>query len=262
MMSAAQSEPSSSSARVNILARLVPIVSLRLPLIGRALCAVQLMRLLEARRNAETAGVSAKLSRAIALLFCLGSCFSVTAIHGQDLSKFDLSTNDGVNAAREAIAGKPLDDRSKLCIRRDKTLPGITIVGGFAYDYGCRLQGAFINSQHLTSEDKAFSRTALEALGWKADPSQRKKTAQAWVAKGLLAFLTVISVKDADFANHSFQPPLASIRPDGSIAVTLWIRLPSGRVRGTRYELREYRFSGEGDLAGTTTLENFTAPAN
>jgi hypothetical protein len=89
-------------------------------LIGRALCAVQLMRLLEARRNAETAGVSAKLSRAIALLFCLGSCFSVTAIHGQDLSKFDLSTNDGVNAAREAIAGKPLDDRSKLCIAGTK----------------------------------------------------------------------------------------------------------------------------------------------
>ena len=203
-----------------------------------------------------------KLNRAIALIFCLCSYSSVAAIHGQDLSKFDLSTNDGVNAAREAIAGKPLDDRSKLCIRRDKTLPGITIVGGFAYDYGCRLQGAFINSQYLAADDKAFSKTALDALGWKAVQSQREKTAQAWVANGLLAFLTVISVKDADFANHSFQPPLAATRPDGSIAVTLWIRLPSGRVRGTRYELREYRFSAEGNLAGATTLENFTAPNN
>jgi len=59
--------------------------------------------------------------------------------HAQDLSQFDLSTNDGVNAAREAIAGKPLDDRSKKCIRRDASLPGIVVVGGFAFDYGCRL---------------------------------------------------------------------------------------------------------------------------
>jgi len=203
-----------------------------------------------------------KLNRAIALIFCLCSYSSVAAIHGQDLSKFDLSTNDGVNAAREAIAGKPLDDRSKRCIRRDKSLPGITIVGGFAFDYGCRLQGAFINSQYLTADDKAFSKTALDALGWKAVQSQREKTAQAWVANGLLAFLTVISVKDADFANHSFQPPRALTRGDAIVAVTLWIRLPSGRVRGTRYELREYRFSAEGNLAGATTLENFTALNN
>jgi len=203
-----------------------------------------------------------KLIRAIAFLFCLGGCFSVAVIHGQDLSKFDLSTNDGVNAAREAIAGKPLDDRSKRCLRRHKNLPGITVVGGFAFDYGCRLQGAFINSQYLTADDKAFSRTALDALGWKADHSEREKTAQAWVANGLLAFLTVISVKDADFANHSFQSPQALTGPDGTVAVTLWIRLPTGRVRGNRYEFREYRFSAEGNLAGVTTLENFTAPNN
>jgi len=202
------------------------------------------------------------LNQVIALFCICGSWCFTTTIHAQDLSKFDLSTNDGVNAAREAIAGKPLDDRSKRCIRRDKSLPGITVVGGFAFDYGCRLQGAFVNSQYLTADDKTFSRTALDALGWKADQSQRVKTAQAWVANGLLAFLTVISVKDADFTNHSFQPPRALIRADGTVAVTLWIRLPSGRVRGTRYEFREYRFSEEGNLAGATTLENFTAPNN
>lgn len=200
-----------------------------------------------------------RLNQAVALFcLCASVCFA-RAVHGQDLSKFDLATNEGVNAAREAIAGKPLDDRSKRCIRRDKSLPGIAVVGGFAFDYGCRLQGAFVNSQYLTTDDKAFSRTALDALGWKTDQSQREKTAQAWVAKGLLAFLTVISVKDADFANQSFQPPQTLTRADGTVVVTLWVRLPSGRARGTRYELREYRFSGEGNFAGTTTLENFTA---
>lgn len=202
------------------------------------------------------------LNQANALL-CLCSLLCLAAvIHAQDFSKFDLSTNDGVNAAREAIAGKPLDDRSKRCIHRDPGLPGITVVGGFAFDYGCRLQGAFVNSQYLTVDDKSFSRTALNALGWKADQSRREETAQAWVTKGLLAFLTVITVKDPDFANHSFQLPQTSTQADGAVVVTLWVRMPSGRVRGTRYERREYRFSSEGNLAGMTTLENFTATRN
>lgn len=201
-----------------------------------------------------------RLNQAIPL-FCLCSALCLAAVvDGQDLSKFDLSTNDGVNAAREVFAGKPLDDRSKRCIRRDKSLPGIIAVGGFAFDYGCRLQGAFVNSKYLTADDKGFSRTALDALGWKAgNQSQRENAAQAWVAKGLLAFLTVLSVKDADFANHSFQPPQTSTHADGNVAVILWVRLPSGRAPGARYELREYRFSSDGNFAGNTTLENFTS---
>lgn len=184
-------------------------------------------------------------------------------VHSQGLSKFDLSTDDGVNAAREMIAGKALDDHSKGCIRRDNSLPGIIVVGGFAFDYGCRLQGAFVNSSYLAADDEAFSRTALEALGWRiGNQSQREKIAQAWVAKGLMAFLTVVSVKDADFASHSFQLPQTSTGADHSVVVTLWVRLPSGRVRGTTYELREYKFSTDGNFTGNTTLERFTARGN
>lgn len=203
------------------------------------------------------------MNRTIALLCLCGSLCFAAAIHGQELSKFDLSTNDGVNAAREAMAGKPLDDRSKRCIERDPGLPGIVIVGGFAFDYGCRLQGAFVSSHYLTADDDAFSRTALEALGWKAaDRLKRETLAQAWVARGLMAFLTVIVDKVEDFADHSFQAPQTVTRADGSIAVKLWIRLPSGRVRGTRYELREYRFSSNGNPTGNITLEGFTATRN
>lgn len=201
--------------------------------------------------------------RAIALSCLFSSLGFAAAVHAQDFSKFDLSTNDGVNAAREAIAGKPIDDRSKGCIRRDNRLPEIVLVGGFAFDYGCRLQGAFVKSQYLAVDDKVFSRTALEALGWKAaGQSQREKIAQAWVEKGLMTFLSVVAVKDEDFANHSFQTPQTRIHADGTIVVTLWVRLPPGRVRGTRYELRDYRFSSDGDFAGDTTLENFTATRN
>src|SRR6185436_20655123 len=129
------------------------------------------------------------------------SCCVLAATPTQDLSQFDLSTDEGVNAAREAIAGKKLDDHSKRCIRRDTSIPGIVIVGGFAFDYGCRFQGAFINSRYVGTDDKGMSRSALEALGWKtAKPQQRELFALAWVQEGLLGFLRVLSVKNDDFA--------------------------------------------------------------
>jgi hypothetical protein len=58
MMSSSQIEDASAGARVSILARLVPLVSLCLPLIGEALCAVLLIDLLEAMRRAEMAGIA------------------------------------------------------------------------------------------------------------------------------------------------------------------------------------------------------------
>ena len=72
------------------------------------------------------------------ILICLLSLLtSAHPVQGQDLSRFDLSTNEGVNAAREAVNGKAVDDRSKRCVRRDASLPGIVLVGDFRYDYGC-----------------------------------------------------------------------------------------------------------------------------
>jgi hypothetical protein len=193
-------------------------------------------------------------------ILCLFSCWlTIGAVaYGQDLSPYDLSTDEGVNAAREAIAGKKLDERSKRCIRRDQSLPGMVVVGGFASDYGCRLQGVFISSRYVAIEDKALSRSALEALGWRtANRESREKLAQAWLERGLFAFVTVLRAKNEDFQNHSFQPPGAVTRENGETVVTLWIRLPSGRVRGRTYQLREYRFSSDGDFAGSKTLENF-----
>lgn len=178
----------------------------------------------------------------------------------QDNSQFDLSTNDGVNAAREAISGKKLHDRSKRCIRRDPSLPGIVVVGGFAFDRGCRIEGVFVKSTYVAADDKGLSRNALEALGWKAaNQQQREALARAWVAEGLLAFMTVLSDKHEDFGSRSFQPPLAVTKDDGQVVVTLWVRPPSGRVRGPLYQLREYKFTKEADIAGNTTVDSFTA---
>lgn len=178
----------------------------------------------------------------------------------QDPSQFDLSTNDGVNAAREAIAGKPLDDRSKRCIHRNRNLPGIVVVGGFAFDYGCRLQGVFIKSSYVGVDDKSMSRSALESLGWKtAKQHQRGALAQAWVAKGVLGFLSVLSAKNEHFAEHSFQPPQASTNSDGEIVGTLWMRALRTSQRNDLSTSRVQILEGW-RLRGNKTLENFTAP--
>ena len=59
IMSTSQIGDNSSAARVSILGRLVPVISLCLPLIGEALCAVLLMGVLEAMREAGAAGIGA-----------------------------------------------------------------------------------------------------------------------------------------------------------------------------------------------------------
>ena len=195
-----------------------------------------------------------------ALALCLLPSFGAIAVRAQtpDLSQFDLSTKEGVNAAREAIEGKKPDDRSRNCIRLDKELIGIAVVGSFAYDVGCRFSGVFVKTRYFGKDDPSLSQAALDALGWKAaNQKQREKLAQAWAEKGLLAFLTVMSATNQDFAKHPFRSPEAVSKPNGEATVTLWIRMPAGRSRGRSYQLREFRFSADGALSGAVTLESF-----
>lgn len=178
---------------------------------------------------------------------------------GQAASQYDLSTNEGVVAAREALTGKKLDQRSLTCIRRDRELP-LVVVGNFAFDRGCMFDGVFVNARYFGKSDTALSEGVLEALGWKpANQEQREKLAQAWVVKGLLAFVTVLHQKNEDFQNRSFEPPRVVSKEGGEISVTLWLRMPSGRVRGRSYLMREYKFSKDGGFVGTSKLEEFTA---
>ena len=177
---------------------------------------------------------------------------------GQDLSRYDLSTNEGVNAAREAISGKKLDEYSKNCVRRNSDLPQIVAVGGFAFDLGCYFQGVFVGSHYFEKDDVALSKKALDALGWKtANREQREKLARLWVENGLLPFSRVLAQKNEDFQNRPFQPPQAISKENGDIIVTLWISLPPRMIRGRGYQLLEYRFSKDGDLSGSSTLDNF-----
>ena len=184
---------------------------------------------------------------------------SLAFSQGREAVQYDLSTDEGVAAALETLTGKKIDRRSLTCIRRDREL-SLVVVGSFAFDRGCVFDGVFVNARYFAKNDAALSESVLDILGWKAaNQEQREKLVQAWVVKGLLAFVKVLRQQNEDFQNRSFQPPRVVSRENGEIAITLWLRMPSGRVRGRNYILREYRFSKDGVFIGTSKLEDFTA---
>lgn len=203
------------------------------------------------------------ISCAIAICFLLSFAqWDSVAAQVRDASIYDLSTEQGVTAARESLTGKKLDAGDQSCIRRPRELP-IIVVGTRSFRFGCVFDGVFVKSHYLGHEDAALSKAALAALGWKtANRTQREKLARAWLMKGLLAFSTVLSEENVDFKDRSFQAPQAASKENGEVVVTLWVQLRT-RGRGvlrTTYFLREYRFARDGDFAGEVQLDNFTAP--
>jgi hypothetical protein len=183
----------------------------------------------------------------------------VAVSQGREAAQYDLSTDEGVAAALETLTGKKMDRRNLTCIRRGRELP-LVVVGSFAFDRGCVFDGVFVNTRYFGKSDAALSEGVLETLGWKtANQEQREKLVEAWVVKGLLAFVKVLRQPNEDFQNRSFQAPQVVSKEGGEISMTLWLRMPSGRVRGRSYILREYRFSKDGGFVGSSKREEFTA---
>jgi len=174
----------------------------------------------------------------------------------------DLSTNEAVLAELQRIAdakpeapGRKLEARF-VCIERLKESAEIIVIGGFAYDRGCRFQGVFVNSRYFEKDDAALSKNALAALGWeKAPKREREMLAKFWVEKGLVPFLTVLYKPDKELNDQAFQPPQVVSTESGEIKVTLWVRLPRGRAK-QGYQHLEYRFGRDGNLLGSSTLTN------
>lgn len=196
---------------------------------------------------------------ALVLLPLLGSGFA----KAQNVTAADLSTDEAVlaemqkivDAEREKLGlvdkGRSKLDARDVCIKRLKESAKIIVVGFFAHDLGCRLDGAFIGSRYLKKGDPNFSREALAELGWaKAASKVREQLALQWTKKGLLAFSTVLNSKDKDFGNGEFHPPQAVSNENGEVTIKLWIQLPSGRDPEKRFRRVELKFDGAGSHTG------------
>ena len=207
------------------------------------------------------------ISFAIALCFLLSFAHSDSVVaQALDASKYDLSTEQGVTAARESLTGKKLAPGDQGCLRRSRKLPIIVVgtrEGRHSIGFRCVLDGVFVKSHYL-DQDAVLSKAALELLGWKsANGKQREQLARAWVMDGWLGFQVVLSEKNNDFNDRSFLAPEAVIeKGKGEVVVTLWEQLRgTGRARGTTtYFLREYRFAPDGGFVGDVQLDRFTAP--
>ena len=196
----------------------------------------------------------------VIMTFVLTDCASAQII--------DLSTDEAVLAELQKRAdakrvdpgqkgGRKLEAKS-VCIERLKESEKVIVIGFFAYDRGCRLDGAFIDSRYFESTDAALSKNALAAFGWeKAPKREREILALYWVEKGLLVFFTILYTKDKDMGEREFHPPQAMTAENGEIKVKLWVQLPSGMRRGKEFKRVEYRFSKDGSpivietMAGT-----------
>lgn len=195
----------------------------------------------------------------LSLIFML--LFSACA-EGQDFSRYDLSTNEGVNEAREAKLGKKLQDYSKGCIKRPAELPEIILVGTFAHDRGCMMDGAFVKKYFLSRQDENLSKRALESLGWrKAHSTEREEIALRWTQFGLLAFGGYPIVKaNEDFDGREFRAPEALAGEAGTVEVTLWLRQPAGMRCETNYQRLSFTFTADGNLRERKSIDSFTIP--
>jgi hypothetical protein len=179
----------------------------------------------------------------------------------QDFSRDDLATDEGVNAARESMRGKKPDAYSQGCLKRPSELPEIILVGSFAHDRGCMLDGAFVKKRFLSKQEN-LSKAALESLGWqKAGAKKQEEIALKWTRFGLLAFGGYpVNEANDDFAGRDFQAPRAVKDDEGIVNVTLWIRHPMGMRCRIVYDRLIFKFAGDGSLGERTSLESFSLP--
>jgi len=205
----------------------------------------------------------------ISLTFVFLSGILAGCTNAQSISNTNLSTDEAVlaelqkraDANREKLGlvnkGKSKLEAKNVCIERLKESPKVIVIGFFAYDIGCRFDGAFVNSRYFEKTDVALSKAALDALDWeKANQPEREKLSLLWVEKGLLPFFTVLHTKQKELENQGFHPPKVISMENGEIKVTLWIQLPSGMNREKGFHHLEFKFAKDGNLSGNATLEN------
>ena len=166
--------------------------------------------------------------------------------------KGNLSTDQAVIEQLGKLKNKEFS-RDKVCIERLKESANVIVIGFFAFDRGCRLDGAFVNSVYFEEEGTNLSKNALNALGWKkANQKEREKLTMIWVEKGLLAFSTALYTKDKDFKVGEFYPPQVVTEENGETIVRLWV---SVMRRKKEYHNLEYRFTKDGNLSADKTLD-------
>ena len=187
-----------------------------------------------------------------------------------------LATNDDVirayNAATNSDVKCAPDKMCDLCIERSDAFQGIVIVGGFAYDRGCELEGIFVGKTFEKDVAKAIP-SAFARAGWaKADDERRKKLALAWLPEVAARFderqvVTTPPAKDfaaAPKGTPAFAPPAAEMTASRGVVVKAWWsrgngggKMPTTEIT---YTLDRWEIGGDAASAKDETVAEFKVP--
>jgi hypothetical protein len=151
-----------------------------------------------------------------------------------------------VLAAYEAATGTDLGDDA--CVVWPSSFPRVTLVGGFAHDRGCDLEGVFVDGE-LRKTDA--NQAGLATREFDKAVLHDKEAIARFVTASETAFEIAGSPK--------FTAPRATENKIGGVVVEGWVQRPAGMVYELSYDYIIYRFAPDGALE-TETRNSFTVP--
>ncbi|PRP91195.1 hypothetical protein ENSA5_57670 [Enhygromyxa salina] len=165
--------------------------------------------------------------------------------------RVDLSTDEAVGAAYEDATGKELD-RDGRCIGRPD-IGDVIVVGGFTYDVGCELEGAFVGGVFV--DRQALFEQGLALAGWADLPAaERPAFALQWAEEVVFHWAGDFisrSSKAFEFKDTpSFTAPTARAKGD-EVVVRAWVQKPPGMMDLDAFDLVELRVASDGALSMT-----------
>ena len=157
-----------------------------------------------------------------------------------------------VLAAYKAASGTDLGDDA--CVQWPSSFPRVTLIGGFAHDRGCDLDGVFVDGELKTADADRLGLATREFE--KAVLADKEAIARAWVDEVLHAFggsFVTSSTTAFELAGSpTFEAPRATMNKIGGVVVEGWVQRPAGMVYEYTFDYRIYRFSPEGKIEAET----------
>ena len=156
---------------------------------------------------------------------------------------------DDERAVRAALAeatGHPVAEDT--CFAWPASFPRVVLVGGFAHDRGCELEGMFVDRTYYAEGGRV---EAIATRGFSAAKLEDKESiARAWVDEVLHAFdgafVTVSTPAFELEGSPKFEPVHVRANKIGGVVVEGWVQRPSGMQDESAFDLVVYRFGPDG----------------
>lgn len=192
--------------------------------------------------------------RALALVLLALSCTKAepsptkpTAAERKAGAKSEPFAKNDEQAVRAALA-EGGHDVGDACFAWPASFPRVVVVGGFAHDRGCDLEGMFVDR---TWHGEGGTKAALATREFAdAKMEDKEAIARAWVEEGLQAFggrFVQVTHKAFELeGSPKFEPVRARMNKIGGIVVEGWVERPPGMQDESGFDFVVYRFAPDG----------------